>query len=495
MKRCSGILMPIFSLEGEYGIGTLGKSAYKFADFLKEAGQSLWQILPLGHVTEKGSPYECYSAFAGNVYLIDLEKLVEDNLLRREELQEKNFEHSCREIDYLNLCKEKLQILRRAYLRSKGKFENQIHEFVKKNEYWIEDYALFMALKEEFNVVWNEMDSKIKFRDAETLKYYADILKDKIDFWKFCQYEFFKQWGELKSYVNSLGIKIIGDIPIYVSEDSVDVWAYSKNFKLDENKKPLAVAGCPPDIFTADGQYWGNPIYDWESLDRDNYEWWVNRVKQSAELYDVMRLDHFRGFVSYWAIPYESKKPKDGKWVKGPGIRFFNAIKEQLGELQFIIEDLGNVTEEVVNLKNEIGFPGMKILEFAFDSREKLDYMPHNYTKNNVVYTGTHDNDTIIGWCNREGAESDFQAAKEYILLSEEEGYNWGFLRATWATVCSIAIAPIQDFLGLDNEFRINIPSDQDNSWKWRIEAGSLTEELAKKIYKLTKIYDRLGKE
>ncbi len=493
MKRCSGILMPISSLEGEDGIGTLGKSAYKFADFLKEAGQSLWQILPLGHITEKGSPYECYSAFAGNIYLIDLEKLVEDNLLKKEELINKECNYNCEEIDYKVICKEKIEVLRMAYFRSKGKLENEINEFVKKNEYWIEDYALFMALKEEFNILWNEMDFKIKFRDKKTLKYYANILKDKVEFWKFCQYQFFKQWSELKSYVNSLGIKIIGDIPIYVSEDSVDVWAYSKNFKLDENKKPLAVSGCPPDAFSADGQYWGNPVYDWDNLEKDNYEWWINRIKQSSNMYDIMRLDHFKGFESYWAIPYESKKPNDGVWEKGPGLKFFNAIKRQLGNLDFIVEDLGNLTEEVINLKNEIGFPGMKILQFAFDSREKLDYMPHNYTKNSVVYTGTHDNDTIIGWCNREDAESDLEAAKEYLLLNKEEGYNWGFLRATWATVCIIAIAPIQDFLGLNNDFRINIPTDQDNSWKWRIKAGSLTKELAEKIYKLTKIYHRLG--
>ena len=325
------------------------------------------------------------------------------------------------------------------------------------------------------------------------MKRYSQKLKDDIEYWIFVQYEFYKQWEALKGYVNNLGIKIIGDIPIYVSADSSDAWANDKLFKLDENKNPIVVAGCPPDAFSDDGQLWGNPIYDWDYAEQTRYTWWIERLKASLRLYDMIRIDHFRGFESYWQVPFGDKTAKNGKWVKGPGMKFFKVVKEELGDIDVIAEDLGSLTDKVRKFREKTGYPGMKVLQFAFSTKEESDYLPHNYTPNCVVYTGTHDNDTIMGWIDTTGDKDEVKFAKRYLKLDIYEGYHWGVIRGAWSSVANTAIAQMQDFLGLGNEARMNMPSTLGGNWQWRMQDGELTKELAQKIYQLTKMYGRLG--
>ncbi|ADZ85518.1 4-alpha-glucanotransferase [Cellulosilyticum lentocellum] len=495
MSRKSGIIMHISSLSEKYGIGSFGKKAYEFADFLKEAGQSYWQILPLGPTSYGDSPYQSFSAFAGNPYFVDLETLEKEGLLKPEDYVDVDF-GSDEFVDYEKLFTERNKVLHIAYKNSKGKLTKQIEAFKKENASWLKDYAMYMAIKFKMELrSWQEWDEDIKLRKPEVMKAYEKELKDEIEYWIFVQYEFYKQWEALKSYVNSLGIKIIGDIPIYVSADSSDAWANDKLFKLDENKNPIFVAGCPPDAFSDDGQLWGNPIYDWDYLEETGYEWWIERLKASLKLYDVIRIDHFRGFESYWQIPFGHKTAKKGKWVKGPGIKLFKAVKEKLGDIDVIAEDLGYMTDKVINFRDKTGYPGMKVLQFAFDTREESDYLPHNYTRNCVVYTGTHDNDTVMGWIDTTGNPEDVKNAKHYLKLDICEGYHWGFIRGAWSSVADTAIAQMQDFLGLGNEARMNLPSTLGGNWQWRIKDGALTKELAKRIYDLTKMYGRLEED
>ena len=333
-----------------------------------------------------------------------------------------------------------------------------------------------MAVKGKFNLAsWQEWDDDIKKRRPETIELYRNELSDEIEFWSFIQFLFFKQWNELKSYANEKGIKIIGDMPIYVAEDSADVWSNPEAYLIyEETLKPISIAGCPPDAFSETGQLWGNPIYDWNYMEKTGYKWWIKRVEESLKLYDVVRIDHFRGFESYWEIPYGDTTAVNGKWVKGPGIKLFNAIKESLGEINVIAEDLGFLTNEVKEFLEETGFPGMKVLQFAFDEREESNYLPHTYTNNCIAYTGTHDNDTFRGWFELTGNKSDVKYCKEYLALTEEEGYNWGFIRGAWASVADVSIALMQDFLNLGNETRVNFPSTLGGNWKWRIKEGSI---------------------
>ncbi len=492
MKRSSGIIMHISSLDEEYGIGSFGKRAYDFADFLKKSGQTYWQILPLGPTSYGDSPYQSFSAFAGNPYFIDLDTLESEGLLLKEEYKDVDF-GAGDSIDYEKLFNERNTILLLAYQRSKGKYDSEIEEFKKQNEIWIEDYALYMAIKYEMGLKsWQEWDQDIKIRDPKAVAHYKDKLEDEINYWIFVQYEFYKQWNSLKTYVNNLGIEFIGDIPIYVSGDSSDAWVNSKLFKLDENKNPIVVAGCPPDAFSEDGQLWGNPIYDWDYIESTGYKWWIERLEASLKLYDVVRIDHFRGFEAYWEIPAKDDTARNGKWVKGPGIKLFEAVKEKLGDINVIAEDLGFLTDEVLQFRDDTGYPGMKILQFAFDTREESDYLPHNYNKNCIVYTGTHDNDTVMGWFDTTGNKEDVENAKLYLKLDSNEGYHWGFIRGAWSSVANVAIAQMQDFLGLGNESRMNLPSTLGGNWQWRIAEGELTDELADKIYNLTKTYGRL---
>ena len=492
MDRKSGIIMHISSLDEDYGIGSFGKSAYAFADFLKKSGQAYWQILPLGPTCYGDSPYQSFSAFAGNPYFIDLDTLCSEGLLEKQEYEDIDF-GSGSLVDYGKLFNERGRVLKIAYNRSKGRLDTQIEKFKEDNSNWLQDYALYMAIKYKMgHKSWQEWDCDIKTRQPEAVSRYESELSDDINYWIFVQYEFYKQWTALKEYVNKLGIKLIGDIPIYVSGDSSDAWTNDKIFKLDENKNPVVVAGCPPDAFAENGQLWGNPIYDWDYLDSTGYKWWIDRMKASLKLFDVVRVDHFRGFESFWQVPASEPTARNGEWVKGPGMKLFNALKNTLGDIDIIAEDLGFLTPEVIQFRDDTGYPGMKVMQFAFDTREESDYLPHNYEHNCVAYTGTHDNDTIMGWVETTGNKEDVQNAKEYLKLDEKEGYNWGFIRGAWSSVADLSIAQMQDFLGVGNECRMNLPGAMGNNWKWRIDKGVLTNELADKIYNLTKMYGRV---
>lgn len=492
MNRSSGILMHISSLPGAFGNGSLGEEAYEFVDFLKKAGQNYWQILPLGHTSYGDSPYQCFSAFAGNPHFIDFRLLEKEALITKEDYENIDFGSDSENIDFEKIYYGRQPVLKKAYEEFKKENQDNFEKFKEENKFWLEDYSLYMAIKESFDLVsWQKWDEDIKSREPKVLEEYKFKLKNEINYWCFIQFKFFEQWNKLKKYANKNGVKIIGDMPIYVAEDGSDIWANPEMFKLDETLTPISVAGCPPDDFAITGQLWGNPIYNWDEMERDEYKWWILRVKESFKLYDVVRIDHFRGFESYWEIPYGDETAEFGKWVKGPGNKLFAAIKEELGELEIIAEDLGFLTKEVMDFKNETGYPGMKILQFGFGG-EDSDYMPHNYEKNSIAYTGTHDNDTFRGWAEAKTSEAAIKHAKKYLCLNEEEGYNWGFIRGVWSSVSDLAIAPMQDFLDLGTEARMNVPSVLGGNWEWRVREEDLTVELAEKIYELTKLYGRV---
>lgn len=491
--RTSGILMPVFSLPSPYGIGTMGKAALNFVDFLEKSGQRYWQILPICPTSCGDSPYQSFSSFAGNPYFIDLESLCEDGYLTKEECDSMEWGGSEQYVDYGTMYISRYQVLHLVYERF---FENEpedYEDFCVENAGWLSEYALFMALKDAYDgESWSSWPEELKLRKQEALDEAFIEYSEEIEFYRMLQYLFFKQWKALKAYANSKGVEIIGDVPIYVSADSADVWANPEQFYLDEELNPIEVAGCPPDAFSEDGQLWGNPLFRWDVMKKDGYGWWTKRIQAMAQLYDIVRIDHFRGFDSYYAIPAKDKTAKNGKWKEGPGMDLFCALEKKLGKLPIIVEDLGYLTPSVRQLLKDSGFPGMKVIQFAFDSREDSDYLPHNYPKNCVVYTGTHDNDTCMGWMKTAPAES-VQFAKEYLNLTEEEGYNWGLMRAAWSSVADMAIVPLQDLLGLGAEARINTPSTLGNNWKWRATADQITDELAEKLYRKTAMYARLG--
>lgn len=489
--RSSGILMHITSLPSPYGIGTLGKEAYSFVDFLVSSGQKYWQVLPLGPTGYGNSPYQSFSAFAGNPYLIDLDLLCSEGLLEKNDYVNEDFGKVEDFLDYEKIEKNKMPILRKAFKNSRIKYEEKLKDFREENSEWIEDYALYMALKNKNNLKsWQLWDEDLKLRKSKALDEAKIELKDEIDYNIFLQFVFYNQWNELKEYANEKEIKIIGDIPIYVAEDSADTWSNSKIFLLDEDKRPKVVSGCPPDGFSPDGQLWGNPIYDWEYLEKTNFKWWIKRIEASSKLYDVIRIDHFRGFESYWEVPYGEKTAVNGKWIKGPAMKLFNAVKKELGDIDIIAEDLGFLTKEVIEFREKSGYPGMKVLEFAFGSGSGNLYLPHNYNKDCVVYTGTHDNDTICGWFSGiEKEEREF--ATKYLNLNKEEGLNWGFVRGALSSVASLAIVQLQDYLNLGSEARMNIPSTLGDNWTWRARKSDITDELSEKINEVTKMYGR----
>lgn len=494
MKRSSGVLMHISSLPGKFGIGSVGSEAYKFVDFLVNSGQKYWQILPLGHTSYGDSPYQCFSAFAGNPYFIDFDLLEKDGFLNKNDYIHRNYGVHHNKVEYSQIFIEKIKVLKMAHKNFKNKNKNiESYElFKKENRFWLKDYSLYMAVKEHFGLVsWQKFDEDIRNREKHALMKYSSMLSEEIEFYNFIQFIFFKQWMDLKSYANKNGINIIGDIPIYVAEDSADTWSSPNLFKVDENNVPISVSGCPPDTFSETGQLWGNPIYNWGEMDKDGYKWWISRIRESFKIYDVVRIDHFRGFESYWEIPYEDKTAINGKWIKGPGNKLFDAIKNELGEVDIIAEDLGFMTDEVVEFRKETGFPGMKVLQFGFGGEESVD-LPHHYYENSVAYTGTHDNDTVRGWLETTGSKKEVDKAKKYCLLNEEEGYNFGFIRAIWSSVSYLSIATMQDLLDLGNESRMNLPSTIGINWKWRMENNKLTKELEEKIYNITKLYGRL---
>lgn len=484
--RKSGVIMHISSLPSKYGIGTFGKSAYEFCDFLKKSGFHYWQILPLGPTSYGDSPYQSFSSFAGNPYFIDLDILCEKGLLEKSEYENIDFGQDKLKVDYGKLYSNRYVILKKAYNRFKEK--EKIEKFVEKNSDWINDYALFMALKNHFNgISWVNWDEDIKNRDRVAINRYKELLKDEIEFQYFMQYEFFNQYMQLKEYVNSKGIEIVGDMPIYCAEDSSDVWSDQIQFNLD------LVGGCPPDGFSEVGQLWGNPTYNWEYMEKTNYSWWVDRIKKNLLLVDILRIDHFRGFESFWAIPKGSKTAAPGSWIKGPGIKLFNIVREKLGDIKIIAEDLGYTTKEVVKFRIDTGFPGMKVLEFAFDPNNESDFLPHNIERNWACYCSTHDSDTLQGWIEMMKDSKELEFAKKYLNLTNEEGYAWGLLRACWSSVANIAITQIQDFFMLNNDYRMNMPSTLGN-WTFRLDKKYLTDEMAEKLYEFNKRYSRLNK-
>ncbi|MBE6049262.1 MAG: 4-alpha-glucanotransferase [Clostridium sp.] len=495
MERGSGVLMHVSSLPGKFGIGTLGDEAYKFIDFVKKAGFKYWQTLPLGHTGFGDSPYQCFTAYAGNPYFIDFDLLNRRGLLNREDYEREYYQSNEERVDYGLIYNAKYKVLKKAYERYEWRedIKSKVKEFKEENSLWLDDYSLYMALKREFNYKsWYEWDDDIKFRKIDALNHYKEKLKDEIEYWCFIQYLFFTQWKDVKKYANDNGIEIIGDIPIYVSADSVDTWSNPENFKLDKNTlEPISVAGCPPDAFSSTGQLWGNVIYDWDYMKKNDYEWWINRIEENFKLYDVVRIDHFRGLESYWEVPYGEVTAVKGKWSKGPAMDLFKVIRKKLGDVNIIAEDLGFLTDEVIKFVKDSGCPGMKILQFAFDGSNGNYYLPHNYVKNCIAYTGTHDNDTCMGWYENTSSENDRKNAKEYLGLNKEEGYNWGFIRGVWSSIALITIAQMQDFLGIGNEGRMNLPSSLGGNWSWRMRNNLDLNTLANKILKINYRYSR----
>ncbi|MBQ7231056.1 MAG: 4-alpha-glucanotransferase [Oscillospiraceae bacterium] len=492
--RCSGILMHITSLPGPYGVGAMGKQAFSFVDFLEAAGQKYWQILPLNPTGYGDSPYQSCSTFAGNHYLIDLDTLLEEGLLERADLEGIEWCRREDKVDFGLLYDNRLKVLRKAYSRFRG--GDAFEAFLAENVSWLPDFGLYMALKDRFGgKPWYEWEDGLKFRDPATIAGCREELADEIRFYGFVQFLFLGQWNALRGYAHSKGIRIIGDVPIYVPYDSVDVWTNTALFALDDRLRPVEVAGCPPDAFSAEGQLWGNPLYRWDRMAAEGYRWWLARMSAAGQWYDTVRLDHFRGFEAYWAIPYGDPDARGGHWVKGPDMDFVSALKKGLPELDIIAEDLGYLTREVRQLRDGSGWPGMKILEFAFDLREPANYLPHTYTKNTVCYTGTHDNMTMRQWFDTADADSR-RYAMEYMNLSDEKAAVWGAIRTAYATVSDTVIIQMQDFLDLGAAGRMNFPGTlTDLNWTWRAKDGIIGERLAEKIRNLTEIYCRTGNE
>ena len=498
IKRTAGILLPITSLPSKYGIGCFSKSAYDFVDWLKEAGQSYWQILPLGPTSYGDSPYQSFSTFAGNPYFISLEALIQEGVLTEEECEAADFGKRADDIDYEKQYLNRYPLLRKAYERSNISENPDYQRFVAENAWWLSDYALFMAVKDRFEgKPWTEWAEDIRLRWENAMDYYRRELYFDIEFQQYLQYQFYRQWMQLKHYANEKGIQFIGDIPIYVAMDSADAWAHPELFQLDEDNQPTAVAGCPPDGFSATGQLWGNPLYRWDYHRQTGYSWWISRLWYCFQLYDVVRIDHFRGFDEYFSIPFGAESAIDGHWEKGPGIELFRRVEEALGWKQVIAEDLGYVTDSVRELVRQSGFPGMKVLEFAFDSRDSgcaNDYLPHNYTENAVAYTGTHDNETIAGWWKSITPEEQ-KLARSYLCDQHTPAkyLHKSFISLIMRSRASLCVIPIQDYMGLDNKCRINKPSTVGINWRWRLTEDQLTKELQEEIYETALRYGRMN--
>lgn len=495
MNRASGVLLPVSSIPSSYGIGMFSKEAYDFIDFLADAGQTYWQILPLGPTSYGDSPYQSFSTFAGNPYFIDLEELIREGVLTEKECKEADCTHHPNYVEYGELYEKRFALLKKAYERSNISEDKEFVRFVDENQSWLKDYALFMAVKKCFKgVSWLEWADDIRLRWGNALDYYYRECAEEIEFYEYLQYKFMQQWTKLKKYANEKDILIIGDIPIYVALDSADVWAHPDLFQMDGNRMPEAVAGCPPDAFSATGQLWGNPLYRWDVHRNQQYDWWTRRMEHCYKLYDVVRIDHFRGFDEYFSIPYGDEDATGGHWEKGPGMELFRTLESRLGRRNVIAEDLGFMTSTVRQLVKDSGYPNMKVLGFAFESNANNEYLPHHYGQNCVVYTGTHDNETLMQWYDHQDEETiDF--LKEYLDKPDlkRDEVNWAIIRLAMMSSADTCIVPLQDYLGLGQEARMNFPSTLGNNWKWRMSADMLTPQLCGRIIKLCKLSSRLS--
>ena len=546
-KRSSGILLPVYSLPSPHGIGTLGESALAFIDFLKKARQKYWQMLPLTPTGCGDSPYSSYSVYAGNPYLIDLDLLVSDGLLTKEDVESICWENNPDRIDYSIFHENHNALLRKAYENADGELLAKIKPFCESHGAWVENYALYMAVKKYFDgtpwVDWE--DGGIRKHEPDSVRKYREMLAEDVDYYLFEQYIFYKQWDKVRAYAKEQEIGLIGDIPIYVALDSADVWAEPHFFQLDEENVPTFVAGVPPDYFSEDGQLWGNPLYDWDKMEKDGYGWWIRRIDHASKLYDVLRIDHFRGLASYWAVKYGAETAKEGKWVTGPGVKFVNVLTSWFSGTKFIAEDLGMMTPDVYDLLNATKLPGMKVLEFAFDPVTPSAYLPMYYPQNCVCYTGTHDNSTVVGWM-KDGNPKEVAYARKYLGLAdfdeesetaaaesrdaetekaaadektvadescdtsaemesveevktvravptrkEEKIFCRAVIRAGMSSVASLFVAQMQDYLALDNSARMNVPGVADGNWNWKLRKGMLTDKLAEEIAEMTKMYGR----
>ena len=499
MKRNTGVLLSITSLPSRYGIGCFSKEAYQFVDWLEKAGQKYWQILPLGATSHGGafdSPYQAFSAFAGNPYFISLEALIQEGVLTESECDAMDFGCDPSHVDYERMHENRLKLLRVAYERSHINENPAYQNFCRENAWWLDDYALFMAVKAYFHEQsWQQWPEDIRMHWGFALDYYREKLYFDVEFQKYLQFKFYEQWSALKAYANSKHIEIIGDMPIYVSPDGADVWAHPEMFQLDSQNRPTQIAGCPPDALAADGQLWGNPLYRWDYHRQTGYQWWVTRMWYSYKLYDVVRIDHFRGFDEYFAIPAGSATARDGHWEKGPGMELFRTIRDRLGERKVIAEDLGLLTDTVRQLVKDSGFPNMKVLQFAFDPADvggANDYLPHNYSENCVVYTGTHDNETLTGWF-RGLTPAGKEQVRDYLDNHDtpEGGICRALVSLAMMSTAKTCIVPIQDWLGLDNSCRMNAPGTVGVNWSWRLLPGQVTDELGAEMLKMAKRYGR----
>ena len=498
--RAAGILLPVSSLPSPYGIGSFSQSAKDFVDLLQRAGQTYWQILPLGPTGYGDSPYQAFSAFAGNPYFIDLDALVREGLLEKNEIEEADFGQSDpSHVDYLKLYLNRFTLLGKACGRSHFEQEEAYQRFAEENACWLDDYVLFMGIKDSLGgISWTQWPDALRMRDPQAMEEMKKNTAQEGRLFRFLQYKFMQQWQELKEYAHSRGVKIIGDIPIYVSPDSSDAWADYELFQFDEDHRAAAVAGCPPDAFSADGQLWGNPLYNWDYHEQTGYVWWKRRIAHCLKLYDVVRVDHFRGFDEYYSIPAGDTTAAYGHWEKGPGMKLFEALRDVPGMKKdaIIAEDLGFLTDSVIRLVRDSGFPGMKVLEFAFDSRDTgSGYLPHTYTPNCVVYTGTHDNQTLVSWYGELTAE-DRKLADDYMGFdgsTTPQQRNWTFIRIAFESVADTCVIPLQDYLCLDESARLNHPSALGNNWTWRLTQGQIDEELVSRIRRITEITGRLA--
>lgn len=490
LTRGAGILMPVSSLPSKYGIGTLGKAAYDFVDDLVRAGQKYWQVLPIGPTSFGDSPYQSFSTYAGNPYFIDLDLLIEEGLLQRQEVETIRWYEKEDQVSYELLWEYRYSVLKAAFERSDHEKTKEYRDFMEREKDWISSYSLYMACKEHFgNREWLSWKKDIRDRKMEALISYQVMLEKEIRFWKFVQYKFWQQWDRLHAYANEKGIQIIGDIPIYVALDSADVWVHPEQFLLDENHEPTVVAGCPPDAFSDEGQKWGNPIYDWERMEREDFAWWKKRIRAAARCYDVIRIDHFIGIVRYYKIPV-NESAKKGSFAWGPGLKLLKALDESIGEAKIIAEDLGVLVPEVGEVLQKSGYPGMKVLEFAFDGKRENPYLPHNYPKNCVVYGGTHDNDTLEGYYDMLSKENRAYAMA-YCQVKRKKKLTDAIIRIGYASVANTVIFQMQDILKKNNNARMNYPSTIGTNWRWRMKSQEFTTKKQKRLAKLANIYGR----